>query len=191
MSKMIKNKIVELAIAKILSNLGINLNEPDFIDTPNRVARMYSEMFYMRTKQAQEELKDILSTTFPTDNDEMIVVQNIQTCSLCPHHLTIVDYNIDVAYIPIKKAIGLSKIARFVELLSKQPILQEQLTVLIAKHLMDILKPLGVGVRIKGKHYCMIARGIKQRDSFTVTSALLGVFKDKEATRAEFLSFIT
>lgn len=179
---------VENYIAKILESLGIDLDDPNFNETPLRVARMYQELFEATKPEAQNELKAIFSSKFPSDNDNMVVCRQIKVYSLCPHHLLPVDYSIVVAYIPDKIVLGISKFTRIAELMARKPILQEQLTVDIAACIQKELSPIGTAVQVSGKHYCMVMRGVKQDDPVVITSHLLGAFKDEPETRAEFMS---
>ena len=121
----------------------------------------------------------------------MVIIKDIHTYSMCPHHLLPVEMIIHVGYVPKGKVLGLSKIPRLVELYARRPVLQEQLAVDIADSMMYYLKPLGVAVVIKGRHYCMIMRGVQKRESWTITSCVRGVFRDpKEKARDEFLKLI-
>jgi GTP cyclohydrolase I len=193
----ISNKFAGLAtvenhIARVLQDLGVDLNEPDFRDTPLRVARMYNDLFESCKVDLKEEKNKILDTKFPCDNDNMVVVKDIRVYSLCPHHLVPVEYDIAIGYIPKKYVLGLSKLVRISELFAKRPVLQETMTVEIANAIQEGLKPVGVAVFVKGKHYCMVMRGVKQKDSKTTTSHLIGVFKDpNDTSRAEFLRLIS
>lgn len=179
---------VENYIAKVLVSLGIDIDQPDFKETPLRVARMYAELFEGTKSVAQEELKEIFKTKFPCENDNMVVIKGLKIFSLCPHHLVPVEYDMTIGYIPKKFVLGLSKPDRVAEILAHRPVLQETLTVEIAKAIQENLDCLGVGVVIKGRHFCMIMRGIKQVDSSTTTSHLIGVFRDQDSTRQEFLN---
>jgi len=160
-------------------------------DTPDRVVRALEELCQGLYKQ--DEIDEILSKTFPSDYDEMIVVTNIDAVGLCPHHLMPIRYKIHVGYIPSEdgQVLGLSKIPRLVCLLAARPILQEQLTVDIVNAFEKHLQPLGVMVVVNGGHSCMQCRGVKQASSQMITSAVRGCFADEEDnSRNEFLSFI-
>lgn len=182
------NIIIEKCVMMILKELGIDLSHPDFKETPQRVAKMYEDLFG-GVNHKEEKIKEILSKWFPSEVDEMIVFHN-HAFSLCPHHLLPVEYDIYIAYLPKRRVIGLSKIGRLVELLAKKPILQENLTVDIDKAIMKYLKPLGCATIIKGRHSCMTMRGVKQVDSKVITSDLKGVFKEDQSAKTEFLEFI-
>lgn len=181
-----KNKIKEGAKA-IISALKINLEDPNFKDTPDRIARMYAELLEGSFPEAKEELNKLLSVTFPCDYDEMVVVRDIKCWGMCPHHFLPVSYNIHIAYLPDKKVIGISKIPRMAVLLAKRPVLQEQLTKDITEKLSSILSPKGAAVVIIGQHLCMKIRGAKQDISSVVTSSVIGVFRDDPSVKSEFL----
>src|SRR3990167_1724965 len=185
----IMNKqIIEKCIAMILKELGIDLFHPDFKETPQRVAKLYEDLF-SGVNYKEEQIKEILSKWFPSEVDEMIVFHN-HVFSLCPHHLLPVEYSIYTAYLPKNRVVGLSKISRLVELLAKKPIIQENLTVEINKAIMKYLKPQGSATIIKGRHSCMTMRGVKQVASKVITSDLQGVFKKDASAKTEFLEFI-
>lgn len=177
-------------VKHILCGLGVDLEDPNFKETPDRVARAYLEL--CRGLCNREEIDDILSRTFPSTYDEMIVVTDIDAVGLCPHHLMPVRYRIHVGYIPAEdgQVLGLSKIPRLVCLMAARPVMQEQLTVEIADAFEKALGPLGVMVVVNGGHSCMQCRGIKQGDSRMITSAVRGVFRDDAAPRNEFLTFV-
>lgn len=179
-------KKVEQGTRLILEGLrdtfGLDITDENFIDTPKRVSRAYYELCL--GINCQEELDAILSTSFPSTYDGMIVSKNIRCYSLCPHHLLPVEYHIDIGYIPKDRAIGISKIPRIVELLAKAPKLQEQLTSDIANAL-ERIECKGVIVQVRGKHLCMGARGIRQPDVDTLTSSIRGVFEG-QPVRNEF-----
>lgn len=186
-----RHNIIVLAVADILVNgLGLDLNDPNFMATPDRVARAYSEL--CAGLYNEDEIEEILSKTFPSTYDEMVVVTDIDAVGLCPHHLMPVRYKIHVGYIPAEdgRVIGLSKIPRLVCLLAARPVLQEQLTVDIADKFESALLPLGVMVVVDGGHSCMQCRGIKQINSKMITSAIKGVFREDERPRKEFLMLV-
>ena len=173
-----------------LKRMGFVLDDPNFKDTPKRVARAYYEIFE-GVKDTEEKVKNILATAFPSEgHNDMIVNTNIVAFSMCPHHLLPVEYRVAVAYIPNKngKVLGLSKLARLVELLAKQPMLQEDYTQKIAECLQTI-DPEGVAVKVEGRHMCMRMRGVRSVTSSVTTSAVRGVFKEAEA-RNEFMMLV-
>lgn len=170
---------------------GLVLDE-NFTETPARVSRMYDEIF-TGIKDTEAQVAGILASAFPAEYDQMILQKDIETFSMCPHHFLPVRYLVSVAYIPSwlppdrGRVLGLSKLARLVEILAKRPVLQEQLTEDITKHLMTLDGCQGAACVIRGAHFCMIMRGAKQSNAVTITSSLRGVFFDKPEARQEFL----
>lgn len=184
---------VELAVARILQSLQtwsgkVDAKGPNFKDTPARVARSYVEIFAGLFDNG-DQVKDILSKTFPAKSDEMITVGPVDVWSVCPHHLLPVQLWVWVSYIPNKKVLGLSKLARIAELLAKKPALQEDTTAEIARTIQKGLRPLGVACLIKGRHLCMEMRGVKKK-ALTTTTAIEGVFRTKPEAKSEFLAAV-
>ena|SRR3990167_1312250 len=180
---------VHKACSELLKGLGINYkDDPNFKDTPSRMTRMYREL--VAGLYDYDEIEKILSTTFPTTNNQMVIVSHIKCHSLCPHHFAHVVYNVSVGYIPNKKVLGLSKLPRLIKLLSSIPQLQEDLTENIAQNIYQHTRPLGVICIINGHHACMEARGVKTEGKM-ITSALKGVFMKEPHAKQEFLSLIT
>jgi len=186
------NDIIKEGMECILEGLkrkfGLDISGQHFIDTPGRVSRAYDEIF-SGLQDTEKQIKDILSTAFKSDMDQMIVIKDIHVFSMCPHHFLPVEMYVDVAYIPNGYVLGLSKIPRLVEVLAKRPVIQEQVTEEITKYLMSI-KALGAAVRIKGQHFCMRMRGVKKSESIAVTTSVVGAFRDDISTRQEFLNHI-
>jgi GTP cyclohydrolase I len=190
------NDLIQVGMKLILEGLnekfGLDLKDPNFTDTPKRVSRMYDEIF-SGIKDTEEQVKAILASSFPSNYDQMILVRDIETFSMCPHHFLPVHYHISVAYIPAGdpkcsgKVLGISKLARLAEILAKRPVLQEQLTEDITRHLMTLEGCRGAACIVKGTHYCMVMRGVKKPSATTITSSLKGVFFDKPEARQEFL----
>jgi len=181
---------VEKGMKDILIGMGIDLNDPNFTDTPRRVAKSFAEIFKGLFPEAKKELETQLSVTFPCDYKGMIVISDIHVWSMCPHHFLPVDYNISIGYIPNGQVLGASKLPRIATLLAKKPILQEQLTEDIVNHLQRIANPLGVIVIVKGQHLCMRMRGIKSETSAMITSSITGVFKDEPSAKEEFFTIL-
>lgn len=154
---------------------GLDLKDVNFKDTPKRVARAYAEIFegIGCEKTIQDEILDV---SFPSEYDGMVIASGMTCYSMCPHHFLPVEYVVDLVYIPDEKNLGLSKLARVVEMLSKQPAMQETFTHKIVE-LMNYIKPKGVYTKVRGKHFCMAMRGIKQANAWTYTSERSGVFK--------------
>jgi GTP cyclohydrolase I len=173
----------EQAVRDLLLALGRDLHDPGLRDTPRRVAAAFGELL----------THDPVSlTTFPNDSDydELVVVREIPFHSLCMHHLLPFHGVAHVAYLPADRIIGLSKLARVVELFARELQLQERLTMQIATCLRDHLQPKGVGVVIEAEHMCMALRGVQKPGTRTTTSALLGLLRDDARTRQEFLSLV-
>lgn len=177
---------IRRAVREILIAVGEDPDREGLLETPDRVARMYAEVF----QGLHQDPRAHLSKLFTQQYDEMVVLPNIRFSSFCEHHLLPFTGRAHVAYLPNGKVVGLSKVARVVDAMSKRPQVQERLTVEIAELLMTELKAYGVAVVMEGKHECMSLRGIRKPDSVCVTSAMLGVFRDQPATRAEFLSLV-
>jgi GTP cyclohydrolase I len=181
-----KNKI-EQAVREILEAIGEDPKRKDILETPKRVAEMYEEIFSGIKQDPEKELEVILEQK----HDEIILLKNIPLYSICEHHLLPFLGKANIAYIPKGgRVTGLSKLARVVDILSKRPQVQERLTTQIAEIIMSKLKPLGCMVVIEAEHMCMSMRGVKKPGTLTVTSAVRGVFKENEKTRAETLALI-
>jgi len=170
----------------ILECLGIDhKNDQNFKETPTRIARMYEELFSGLLDGDLESLEDHLTKTFPSSYHGIIAIKNIHTWGTCPHHFLPVEYQIDVGYIPGKRVVGLSKLPRVVQVLACRPVLQEQLTDDIVSYLQRELCPDGVIVQIRGKHHCMIVRGVRSSESHATTSVVTGVF-EQPGLKTEF-----
>ena len=178
---------LESVIDRMLRELGEDPGRDGLARTPSRVAR---SLRYLTSGYRQDLDKILNGALFPVAYDEMVIVKDIEVCSLCEHHLLPFFGRCHVAYIPNQKVIGLSKIPRVVDVFAKRLQIQERLTVQIAEALMERIKPQGVGVIIEAKHLCMIMRGVEKQNSVAVTSHMMGVFRDCELTRAEFLRLV-
>jgi GTP cyclohydrolase IA len=178
---------IERAIREILLAIGENPDREGLKDTPKRVAKMYEEVFSGLTVDAKD-----LVTIFETEgHEEMVILRDIPFYSMCEHHLLPFYGKAHIAYIPTKERLsGLSKLARVVETISRRPQLQERITTQVADTLMKTLKPFGVLVIVEAEHLCMTMRGVKKAGSKMTTSAVRGVFQDREATRMEALHLI-
>ena len=181
------NKKIETAVKMILEAIGEDPDRDGLKETPKRVASMYAELF----KGINEDPAEYLRTSFADRHDEMILLRNIPLHSVCEHHLMPFIGHAHIAYIPDAGGIvGLSKFARVVETLSRRPQVQERLTTQIAEVINKSLKPKGVFVIIEAEHLCMSLRGVQKPGVQTITSAVHGIFRRKEATRAEALALI-
>ncbi|MGH9083612.1 MAG: GTP cyclohydrolase I FolE [Acidimicrobiales bacterium] len=171
------------AVGDLLDALGVRRQDGGLADTPARVARAYAELL------TPEPFK---ATTFPNDEgyDELVVARDIAFCSLCEHHLLPFVGVAHVAYLPGERLLGLSKLARVVGHFSRRLQVQERLTTQVADWITETLRPRGVGVVLQAEHACMSLRGVQARGSSTVTSALAGLVRDDERTRAEFFSLV-
>jgi GTP cyclohydrolase IA len=178
---------IEQAVYMLLEAIGEDPEREGLLDTPKRVARMYSEVFAGLHEDPSRHLK----VQFSEEHEEMVLVKDIPVYSMCEHHLVPFYGKAHVAYIPRKgKITGLSKFARVVEGFARRPQLQERLTSQIADAIMGELSPLGVLVVIEAEHMCMTMRGVKKAGSQTMTSAVRGIFKTNPITRSEAFSLI-
>ncbi len=177
---------IKQAVRAILIAVGEDPDRPGLQATPRRVAKMYEEMFSGLHVQPERHLK----VMFPESYDEMVLIRDIPFTSMCEHHLLPFSGVAHVAYIPNGNVIGLSKLARVVEEIARRPQVQERMTQAIADMVNQHLNTMGVAVVISAEHSCMSIRGIRKPGSTTVTSALRGIFKTNQSTRAEFMSLI-
>ena len=173
--------------ARIIESIGEDLERPGLVDTPDRAAKAFEYLTRGYRQQVDEVINGAL---FPCDSSEMILVANIELYSLCEHHLLPFIGKAHVAYIPTGKVVGLSKIARIVDMFARRLQIQEQLTLQIAETLQQVTDAAGVGVIIEAKHMCMMMRGVEKQDSMMKTSAMLGSFRNNPSTRSEFLSLL-
>lgn len=178
---------MEEAFAKIIAACGEDVNRPGLVDTPRRAAQAFEFLTRGYHQDVEEIVNDAL---FPSDSSEMVLVQDIELYSLCEHHLLPFIGKCHVAYIPTGKVLGLSKIARIVDLYARRFQIQEQLTTQVAKTVMDVTGAEGVGVIIEAQHMCMMMRGVEKQNSLMKTSAMLGSFRSDQSTRNEFLSLL-
>ncbi len=178
---------IEKAVRMIIEEIDPEPDRPDLSKTPERVAKMYEEIFSGAFQDPDKTLEVLLTE----QHDEIVIVKDIPIFSMCEHHMLPFSGRAHVGYIPKNNRItGLSKLARVVDVFSKRLQVQERLTASIANIIMNRLKPYGVIVVIEAEHLCMIMRGVKKPGSYTITSAVRGVFKENEKTRAEALSLI-
>lgn len=178
---------IEKGVRLILEGVGEDPERPGIKTTPQRVAHMFAEILGGITEKPEKHLRVIQNEK----HDEMVLIKNIPLYSMCEHHMLPFAGVAHVAYIPKGgRIVGLSKIVRVVDNLSRRLQVQERLTTQIAETIMEKIKPQGVAVVIEAKHLCMIMRGVEKQNSVAVTSAMLGVFRDCDQTRSEFLRLI-
>ena len=189
LNKKISDKEVEEAFIKILQWIGEDPTREGLIDTPTRVVKAFKEYF----NGYKEDPKLVLEKTFGDveDYDDMVIQKNISLQSHCEHHMAPIIGVAHVSYIPNKKVVGLSKLARLVEVFSKRLQTQERLTMQIANTLMEALEAKGVAVSIDATHQCMTMRGIKKEQATTVTNYYLGKFKEDLSYQNRYLRFIS
>jgi GTP cyclohydrolase I len=177
---------IERAVREILAAVGENPDREGLLETPARVARMYAEMFQGLHQQPREHLKKFFTEKY----DEIVLIRDISFCSMCEHHLLPFMGKAHVGYMPDGKVIGLSKLARVVEVVARRPQVQERMTEEIANLLVDELGARGVAVVIEATHSCMTIRGVRKPGSICVTSAMKGLFRSNVSSRAEIMQLI-
>ena len=176
---------MEQLIKQLISAIGDDPGRDGLLETPGRSARALQFL----TKGYGETAREVVNgALFPASTDEMVIVKNIELYSLCEHHMLPFFGKCHVGYIPTGHVIGLSKIARVMDVFARRLQIQEELTRQIAEALMEILSPVGVGVIVEARHLCMMMRGVEKQNSEMTTSCMLGAFRDNAQTRAEFLS---
>ena len=177
---------IERAVREILAAVGEDPDRVGLLETPSRVARMYAELFSgLRATPAKH-----LQRVFPEEYDELVLVRDISFNSMCEHHLLPFIGKAHLGYLPRGKVVGLSKLARVVEEISHRPQVQERMTHQIADLMQEELDPKGVVVVIEAAHSCMTIRGVRKPGSLTITSAVRGLFKTNQSSRAEVMAFI-
>ncbi|MFB3920183.1 MAG: GTP cyclohydrolase I FolE [Terriglobia bacterium] len=175
------------SVRNMLTEVGEDPTRDGLIKTPERVAK--SLRFLTSGYQADVD-KVLNGALYDVAYDEMVIVKDIEVFSLCEHHLLPFFGRCHVAYVPTKRVIGLSKIPRLVDVFARRLQVQERLTTQIAETIMEKIKPQGVAVVIEARHLCMIMRGVEKQNSVAVTSSMLGIFRDCDQTRAEFLRLV-
>lgn len=178
---------MQKAFREIINACGEDVGREGLLDTPARAAKAFSYLTHGYHQTLPEVVNDAL---FESDNSEMVVVNNIELYSLCEHHLLPFIGKAHVAYIPSGKVLGLSKIARIVDMHARRLQIQENLTKQIADSIMEITGAAGVGVVIEAQHMCMMMRGVEKQNGVMKTSMMIGLFRSNSSTRSEFLSLI-
>ena len=182
-----KRKKLEMNTKNLLELLGEDPSREGLLNTPKRVAKAWEFL----TKGYNENLDELINNAiFEGESKDMVIVKNIEFYSLCEHHMIPFYGKAHIGYIPNGKIIGLSKLARITDLFSQRLQVQERLTNQIAQCLQEVLNPRGVAVVLEGKHFCMLSRGVQKQNSIATSSSMLGIFREKESTRNEFLKLI-
>jgi GTP cyclohydrolase IA len=184
----VDKKLIEEGVRLILRGIGEDIEREGLIKTPQRVADMYEELFNGIGKDPSAELESL----FDENHDEMIIVKDIPFYSVCEHHMVPFVGKAHIAYVPNKsgKIVGLSKLSRVLDIVSRRLQVQERLTTIVADTIMHKLKPRGTMVIIEAEHLCMSIRGVKKPNTITVTSAVRGLFRENPASRAEAMALI-
>ena len=177
---------VERAVRDLLVGIGEDPDRNGLVDTPRRVAQMYEEI----AGGSPQDAVDVLGTQFEEDHQEMVIIRDVPFYSMCEHHLLPFFGTAHVGYLPRGKVVGISKLARAVDILARRPQVQERLTSQVADAVMAALDPEGVAVVMRAEHLCMAMRGVRKPGASVVTSAMRGGFTTGVATRGEFLSLL-
>lgn len=183
---MVDQKKIEQAVRLLLEGIGEDINREGLADTPNRVARMYEEIY----KGMEEDASVHLSKTFSVDSNEIVVEKDITFYSTCEHHLMPFYGKAHIAYLPDGRVVGLSKLARTVEVYARRLQIQEQMTTQVAEAIMEYLQPQGVMVMVEAEHMCMTMRGVAKPGSRTVTMAARGCFQENPQLQQYFFEMI-
>jgi GTP cyclohydrolase I len=184
----VDKKLIEKGVRMILEGIGEDVNREGLINTPQRVADMYEELFSGINLDPGQQLEPL----FDENHDEMIIVKDIPFYSVCEHHMVPFVGKAHIAYVPNKsgRIVGLSKLTRVLEIVSRRLQVQERLTTLVADTIMKKIQPRGTMVIIEAEHFCMSIRGVKKPNTITVTSAVRGIFRANPASRAEAMALI-
>lgn len=179
------------SILEGLRQVGYDTDKDEnFVGTAERAARGFAELA-LCNESVRDEIRSMLSKTFPARYREMVISKHNVAFGICPHHLLPVVYRISLAYIPTRKVLGLSKLSRLANLVARRPVLQEELTHELSRILHEELQSEGSATYVEGLHMCMAARGVGAHEARAVTSAVRGVFLEQQATREEFIKLVT
>jgi GTP cyclohydrolase I len=178
---------IKKAIISIIEAIGEDSTREGLKDTPNRIAEMYADIFSGMYENAEEHLE----VGFEEGHEEMVIAKNIPFYSMCEHHFLPFHGMAHIGYIPNGRVVGASKLSRVVEVFARRPQMQERLTTQIADTIVKVLEPRGVAVIMEAEHLCMTMRGVRKPGSKIVTSAMRGLFRQRAATRAEFLTLVS
>lgn len=181
------NQVMENLFSQLIEELGEDVTREGLVDTPKRAAAAFRYLNSGYTRSLENVLNNAV---FEADTEDMVIVKDIELYSLCEHHLLPFIGKCHVAYLPKGKVIGLSKVARIVEMYARRLQIQERLTKQIATALQTAIDPKGVAVVIEAKHLCMMMRGVEKQNSVMTTSSMLGLFRKEISTRSEFLNLI-
>lgn len=185
--KLLSDAPMEDLIREMLVRMGEDPDREGLVETPHRLAKALTDLTSGYRQDARKVLNNAL---YSVQYDEMVIVKDIDLFSLCEHHMLPFFGKCHVAYIPNQKVIGLSKIARVVEMYARRLQIQERLTCQIAETIHDAINPVGVAVVVEAQHLCMIMRGVEKQNSLAMTSSMLGAFRDEQQTRLEFLELL-
>lgn len=183
---MVDQKKIEEAVKLLLEGIGEDVDREGLVDTPNRIARMYEEIY----RGMEEDPAQHLSRTFAVRSNEIVLEKDITFYSTCEHHLMPFYGKVHIAYLPDGRVVGLSKLARTVEVYARRLQIQEQMTTQIAEAIMEYLAPQGVMVMVEAEHMCMTMRGVAKPGSKTVTTAVRGCFADNAQLQQYFFEMI-
>ncbi|MDY6911621.1 MAG: GTP cyclohydrolase I FolE [Chloroflexota bacterium] len=183
---MIDQDAIKQAVRTIIEAIGEDPNREGLLDTPRRISKMYADIFSGMHEDAEKHLQ----IGFEEGHEEMVIAKDIPFHSMCEHHFLPFHGMAHIGYIPNGRVVGVSKLSRVVDVFARRPQLQERLTTQIADTIVNVLEPRGVAVILEAEHLCMTMRGIKKPGSKMVTSAMRGLFRQRAATRAEFLTLI-
>lgn len=177
---------IAAAVRELIAAIGEDAGREGLRETPERIARMYAELF----RGVHEDPLSVLSKGFSEDHKEMVILKDIPFYSMCEHHFLPFHGSAHVGYVPEGRIVGVSKLARVVDIVARRPQLQERLTSQVADAIMEGLRPDGVAVVIEAEHLCMTMRGVQKPGARMITSAIRGGFRRRGVTRSEFLSLV-